>query len=169
MVSSSSDYSSSSSDEDFRIPMAKARVHAKVPPYDPKFAHDDFLKRKEREEILAEYREKRRRIQRKKQEAEERLRSRPYGVASDSDAEEELVWRFPERKSKPYPPHREIERQVKDDLQAERDEEDLLDAIDGDIEEEFPDDSDSDSEKESEEDSSEDDDDDDNESDDSDD
>ncbi|XP_026383578.1 calsequestrin-1-like [Papaver somniferum] len=150
--------------------MAKARVHAKVPPYDPKVAHDEFLKRKETEEILAEYREKRRRIQRKTQEAEERLRSRPYGVASDSDAEEEeeeLVWRFPERKSKPYPPHRDIERQVKADLQAERDEEDLLDAIDGDIKEEFPDDSDSDSEKESKEDSSEDDDDDDNEPDDS--
>ncbi|XP_026451391.1 calsequestrin-1-like [Papaver somniferum] len=142
-----------------------------------KDARDELLKRKEREEILVEYREKRRRIQRKTQEAEERLRSRPNGVASDSDAEEEeeeLVWDLIERKSKPYPPHKEIERLVKADLQVERDEEDLLDAMYGDIEEEFPDDSDSDSERESGEDSSEDekdddDDDNDDESDDSDD
>ncbi|XP_026399999.1 protein bfr2-like [Papaver somniferum] len=176
MVSSSSDYSSSSSEEDSRISAAKVRAntdHAKkvinsTPLNKLKDARDELLKRKAREEIIAEYREKRRRIQRKTLETEERLRSRPDGVATDSDAEEEEpVWEPMERKSRPYPPHREIERQVKADLQAERDEEDYWDAIHGDLVEEEFSSSDSDSEKESEEDSSGDDDDD--ESDDSDD
>ncbi|XP_026419643.1 sugar transport protein 12-like [Papaver somniferum] len=84
-------------------------------------------------------------------------------LASDSDAEEEEpIWEPMERRSRPYPPHREIERLIED----ERDEEDYWDAMYNDLEEEFPS-SDSDSEKEFEEDSSEDDDDD--ESDDSDD
>ncbi|XP_026400029.1 prothymosin alpha-like [Papaver somniferum] len=138
-MTSSSDYSSSTSDEDSRIPLPKARAnmdHDKkiinsMSLDELKAARDELLKKKKREEILDEYREKRRRIQRKTLEAEERLRSRPYGVASDSDAEEEeeeLVWDLTEHKN-------------------------------GDVEEEFLDDSDSDSEKESGEDSLEDDDD----------
>ncbi|XP_026399309.1 uncharacterized protein LOC113295167 [Papaver somniferum] len=150
MVTSSSDYSSSSSDEDSRIPLAKARAnmdHAKktingMSLDELKAARDELLKRKDKEEITAEYREKK---------------------PSDSDPSdvEEEPWEPEERRSRLYPPHREIEWQVKDDLQAACDEEDYLDAIYGDVEEEFPDDSDSDSEKESGEDSSEDDDDDD--------
>ncbi|XP_026400000.1 protein bfr2-like [Papaver somniferum] len=177
MVTSSSDYSFSSSEEDSKNPVAKARAntdHAKniinnMSLNEIKDARDELLKRKAREEIIVEYREKRRRIQRKTLEAEERLRSRPDGVASDSDAEEEEpVWEPMEHKSSPYPPHREIERHVKADLQAERDEEDYWDAINGDLVEEEFSSLDSDSAKESEEDSSENDDDDD-ESDDSDD
>ncbi|XP_026410563.1 glutamic acid-rich protein-like [Papaver somniferum] len=179
VTSSSSDYdydsSSSSSEEDSKIYVSKARAktdHAKeivnsMPLNDLKVARDEFLKRKSREEIIVDYWEKRRRIQRKILEDEEKLRSRPDGIASDSYVEEEEpVWEPMERRSKPYPPHREIERLVKADLQDERDEEDYWDAIYGDLkEEEFPS-SDSDSEKESEEDYM---DDDDNESDDSDD
>ncbi|XP_026428496.1 glutamic acid-rich protein-like [Papaver somniferum] len=177
MVSSSGDYSYSSSEEDSRTSATKVRAnkdHAKkvinnMPLDKLKDARDKLLKRKEREEIIAEYQEKRRRIQRKKLEAEERLRSRLDGVASDSDVEEEeLLWEPMEHKSRLYPPHREIERQGKADLQDERDEEDYWDAIHGDFFEEEFSSSDSDSEKESEEYSSEDDNDDD-ESDDSDD
>ncbi|XP_026419786.1 glutamic acid-rich protein-like [Papaver somniferum] len=169
MVSSSSDYSSSSSEEDSRTSTAKMRAntdHAKkvinsMPLDKLKAARDELLKRKAKEEAITEYREKRRRIQRKTHEAQERLRSRPYGVASDSYAEEEEpVWEPVERKSRPYPPHRETEQQVKDDLQAECDEEDYWYAINGDLVEEEFSSSDSDSEKESEEDSSENDDDD---------
>ncbi|XP_026410694.1 glutamic acid-rich protein-like [Papaver somniferum] len=176
MVSSSSDYSSSSYEEDSRTFAAKVRAnmdHAKkvinsMPLDKLKSTHDELLKRKSREEAVAEYREKRRIIQRKTHEAEERLRSRPYGVASNSDAEEEEpVWEPMERKSRSYPPYREIERQVKADLQDEHDEEDHWNAINGDLVEEEFSSSDSDSEKESDEDYSEDDDDD--ESDDSDD
>ncbi|XP_026399856.1 glutamic acid-rich protein-like [Papaver somniferum] len=89
-----------------------------------KVARDEILKRKERDEIIADYREKR------------------------------------QHKSRPYPPYREIERLVKDDLHVEYDEEDYWDVINGDLveEEEFPS-SDSNSGKESDEDSTEDDDD----------
>ncbi|XP_026417064.1 nucleolar transcription factor 1-like [Papaver somniferum] len=168
MVTSSSsdyDYSSSSSEEYSKISAAKSRAKEiinSMPLDDLKVTRDELLKRKAREEIIADYREKRRRIQRKTLEAEEKLGSRPDGVASDSDAEEEEpVWEPMERRSKPYPPHKEIERLVKADLQDERDEEDHRDEIYGDLEEEkFPS-SDSDSEKESEEDSMNDDDDDD--------
>ncbi|XP_026433616.1 coiled-coil domain-containing protein 1-like [Papaver somniferum] len=172
VTSSISDYDSSSisCEEDYKISAAKARAktdHAKeivnsMPLNDLKVSHNDLSKRKSREEIIADYQEKRRRIQRKILEAEEKLRSRPDGVASDSNAEEEEpVWEPMERRSKPYPPYREIKRLVKDDLQAEHDEEDYWYAIYGDLEEEeFPS-SDSDSEKESEEDSTDDDDDDD--------
>ncbi|XP_026451712.1 nucleolar transcription factor 1-like [Papaver somniferum] len=176
--SSDYDYSSSSSEEDSKISAAEARAktdHAKevinsMPLDDLKVARDKLLKRKSREEIIADYREKRRRIQRKILEAEEKLRSRPDGVALDSDAEEEEpIWEPMERRSRPYPSYREIERLVEADLQAERDEEDYWDAMYRDLDEEkFPS-SDSDSEKESEEDSMEDNDDDDDESDDSDD
>ncbi|XP_026459406.1 glutamic acid-rich protein-like [Papaver somniferum] len=176
MVSSSSDYSSSSSEKDSRTSAAKMRAntdHAKkainsMPLDKLKDARDDLLKRKAKKEAIADYRVKRHRIQRKTQEAEERLRSRPYGVASESDVEEEEpVLKPMERKIRPYPPHREIERQVKADLQSECDEEDHWNTINGDLVEEEFSSSDSDSEKESEEDSSENDDDD--ESDDSDD
>ncbi|XP_026428439.1 nucleolar transcription factor 1-like [Papaver somniferum] len=144
MVTSSSDYSSSSSDEDSRIHVAKARAsmdHAKniinsMPLDELKASRDELLNRKAREEIIANYREKRRRVQRKMLESEERLRSRPDGVKAD--------------------------------LQAECDEEDYWNVINGDlIEDEFSS-SDSDSEKEFEGESLDDDDDDD-ESDDSDD
>ncbi|XP_026383737.1 prothymosin alpha-A-like [Papaver somniferum] len=148
MVTSSSDYSSSSSEEDSKIYAVKARAktdHDKeiinnMPLDELKVARDELLKRKSREEIVADYREKR---------------------PSDSDAEEEeSIWEPMERRSRPYPPHREIERLVEADLQAERDEEDYWDGMYTDLEKEFPS-SDSDSEKESEEDSTEDDEDDD--------
>ncbi|XP_026442604.1 glutamic acid-rich protein-like [Papaver somniferum] len=177
-----SDYSSSYSEEDSKIFAAKACAnmdHAKeiinrMPLDELRAARDEILNRKERDEIMADYREKIRRNQQKVLRAEEKLRSCLDGVASDSDAsdaEEELVWDLTERKSRPYPPHREIERLVKADLQDEYDEEDYWDAINGDLveEEEFHS-SDSDSAKEYDEDSTKDDDDaDDDESDDSDD
>ncbi|XP_026428470.1 uncharacterized protein LOC113324365 [Papaver somniferum] len=101
VTSSSGDYdydsSSSSCEEDSKISAAKARAktdHAKkivnnMPLNDLKVSRDELLKRKSREEIIVDYREKRRRIQRKILEAEEKLGSRPDGVTSDSDAEEE--------------------------------------------------------------------------------
>ncbi|XP_026445703.1 transcription initiation factor TFIID subunit 11-like [Papaver somniferum] len=168
-----SDYSSSFSEEDSKISVDKARANAdhakeiinKMSLDELKAARDEILKRKERHEIINDYREKRRINQQKILKSEEKLRSRPDGVASNSDAsdaEEEFVWDLTERKSRSYPPHRESERLVKDDFQDEYDEEDYWDAINGDIveEEEFPS-SDSDSEKESDEGSTEDDDDDD--------
>ncbi|XP_026396276.1 glutamic acid-rich protein-like [Papaver somniferum] len=172
MVSSSNDYSSSSSEEDSRTFATKVRTnkdHAKkvinsMPLDNMKSTRDELLERKSREEAIAECRENIHRIQRKTQEAEERLRSCLYGVASDSYAEEEVpVWELIELKSRSYPPHREIERHVKVDLQAERDEEDHWNAINGDLVEEEFSSPDSDSEKEYDED------DDDDESDDSDD
>ncbi|XP_026378137.1 calsequestrin-1-like [Papaver somniferum] len=118
MVTSSSDYSSSSSEDDSKTSAAKTR------------ANTDHAKKTIN--------------------------------ASDSDAEEEEpTWEPMERRSRPYPPHMEIERLVEADLQDERDEEDYWDAMYGDVEEEFPSSDSDSSEKESEEDSSEDDDDDD--------
>ncbi|XP_026447113.1 nucleolar transcription factor 1-like [Papaver somniferum] len=111
MVTSSSsdydyDYSSSSSDEDSKAPEMKifaAESRAKMDqPLKKakeainglyldqlKTARDRFSKRKAEDEIVAEYREKRLRIKRRRLAAEEKLRSHPDGIASDSDVEEE--------------------------------------------------------------------------------
>ncbi|XP_026459951.1 histone deacetylase HDT1-like [Papaver somniferum] len=85
-----SDYSSISSEEDSKIFVAKSRANAdhakeiinRMSLDEMKAARGEILKRKERDEIIADYREKRRRNQQKILKAEEKLRSRPDGVAS---------------------------------------------------------------------------------------
>ncbi|XP_026451990.1 coiled-coil domain-containing protein 1-like [Papaver somniferum] len=147
MVTSSSsdydyDYSSSSSDEDSKVPEMKistAESRAKM---------DQSLKKAK--EAINDIR----------LASEEKLRSRPDGVASDSDAEEEPVWEPKDRKIKPHRLTREIERLVEADLEAERKKEEYWDAMysNPDEREYFGDDSNSDSEEEHEEDSTENDD-----------
>ncbi|XP_026435178.1 protein FAM50A-like [Papaver somniferum] len=181
MVTSSSsdyDYSSISSDEDSKVSETKISVEESRAKMDQslkkakeaindmsldqlKTARDRFSKRIVEDEILAEYREKRLRIQRRRLVVEEKLRSRPDGVASNSDVgEEEPVWKPRERKIKLHRLTREIERLVEADLEAERKKEEYWDAMysDPDEREDFSDDSSSDSEEELEEDSTEDDD-----------
>ncbi|XP_026396999.1 protein bfr2-like [Papaver somniferum] len=176
MVTSSSsdydyDYSSSSSDEDSKVPEMKISVAKYRAKMDQslkkakedilKTARDRFSKRKDEDEIIAEYREKRLRIQRKWLAAQEKLRSRPDGVASDSYAEEEEpVWEPRDRKIKPHRLTRDIEQLVEADLEAERKREEYWDAMynDPDEREDFGGDSNSDSEEEHEEYSTEDDD-----------
>ncbi|XP_026455186.1 protein FAM50A-like [Papaver somniferum] len=126
-----------------------------------KTACDTFSKRIAENETVDRYREKRLQIQRRQLTAEEKLRSRPDGVASDSYAEEEEpVWEPRERKIKPHRLTRDIERLVEADLEAERKKEEYWDAmyIDSDERDDFGDDSNSDSEEELEEDSTKDDD-----------
>ncbi|XP_026410847.1 glutamic acid-rich protein-like [Papaver somniferum] len=182
IVTFSSDYSSSSSEEDSEIPRpemktssAEARAKMERSLKDTKeiingmsldrlkVVRYGFLKRKTEDEILYDYRQKRHRLQQKRLAAEEKLRSRADGIASDSDAEEvESIWEPKKRKIRTYPPAREIERLVEADLQSEREEEEYWDAMYGDPEESevSSEDSDSNSEEEFEEDSTNDDDDD---------
>ncbi|XP_026399663.1 uncharacterized protein LOC113295547 [Papaver somniferum] len=101
VTSSSSDYdyyySSSSFEEDSKTSVAKARSktdHVKemkqsMPLNDRKVTRDELLKRKADDEVLADYRQRRDRFQRRKLTAEEKLRSRADGVASESDASED--------------------------------------------------------------------------------
>ncbi|XP_026378665.1 glutamic acid-rich protein-like [Papaver somniferum] len=122
-----------------------------------KASHDNFLKRKAEDEILAYYRQEMERFQRRKFAAEEKLRSCSDGVASDSDAsEDETVWVPRERKIKPDRRTREIERLVEADLEAEREKEEYLDMMYSDLDErlDFINGPNSDSEGESDEDSS---------------
>ncbi|XP_026420228.1 glutamic acid-rich protein-like [Papaver somniferum] len=183
MVTSSSsdydyDYSSIPSDEDSKVPETKISAAESRAKMDQslkkakeaindmsldklKTARDRFSKRIAEDEMVAEYREKRLRIQRRRLAAEEKLRSLHDGVASDSDAkEEEPIWEPRERKIKPHRLTRDIERLVEADFKDERKKEEYWDAmyIDPDEREDFGDDSNSDSEEDLEEDSTEDDD-----------
>ncbi|XP_026378394.1 nucleolar transcription factor 1-like [Papaver somniferum] len=63
-----------------------------MPLKDLKVSRDELLKRKAREEIMDDYREKRRRIQRKILEAGEKLRSRPDGADLQAERDEEDYW-----------------------------------------------------------------------------
>ncbi|XP_026458903.1 ribosomal L1 domain-containing protein CG13096-like [Papaver somniferum] len=172
------DYSSSSSDEYSKVPEVKISAAESRAKMDQslkkakevingmsldqlKTACDRFSKRIAEDEIVAEYRGKRLQIQRRRLAAKEKLLSRPDGVASDSDAEEEEpVWEPREHKVKPHPLTREIEQLVEADLKAEREKEEYWDAMysNPDEKEDFGEDSNSDSEEELEEDPMEDDD-----------
>ncbi|XP_026378360.1 nucleolar transcription factor 1-like [Papaver somniferum] len=128
---------------------------------DQEAARDMFLKIKAEDEMLADYRQRRDRLQRKRLAAEQKLQYRADGVASDSDAEEdEPIWEPRERKIKPHRLTREIELLVEADLEAECKKEEYWDAMYNDLDEkeDFGDYSNSDSDEEIEEDSTEDDD-----------
>ncbi|XP_026399690.1 glutamic acid-rich protein-like [Papaver somniferum] len=175
MVISSSDHSSSSSKEDSKTPRPEIKIstseaRAKIDrslkdakeiingtPLDfMKVVCDGFLKREAKDEKLATYQQKRRRLQRKRLEVEDEIRSRADGVASDSDAKVESVWEPIEREVKPYPPGMRAERLAKADFRAECEEDEHLDAMYADPEDQLKgvlnEDSDDDSEEELEED-----------------
>ncbi|XP_026378174.1 glutamic acid-rich protein-like [Papaver somniferum] len=148
-------YSSSSSSEEYsktyafkaRAKMVQSSKNAKkvmngIHLDHSKVTHDNFLKRKAEDEMLDDYRQERERFQRRKFTAEEKLRSRADGVASDSDASED----------EPV----EIERLVEAELEAEREKEEYWDMmyIDPDERLDFINGPNSDSEGESDEDSS---------------
>ncbi|XP_026410741.1 glutamic acid-rich protein-like [Papaver somniferum] len=138
--SSSSDYdyyySSSSSEEDYKTSASKDRSKMDQSSKDSKkfmngiyldhskASHDNFLKIKVEDEILADYRQERERLQRRKFAAEEKLRSRVDGVDSDSDASEDEP-----RKIKPNRRTKEIERLVEADREAEREKEEYWDMM----------------------------------------
>ncbi|XP_026378824.1 protein starmaker-like [Papaver somniferum] len=172
--SSSSDYdyyhSSISSEEDSKAFAVKSRAKTNndektkpsTPLNDRRVTYDDLMKRKTEDDKLDDHRRRRDRVRRKVLAAEEKLRSRTDGVPYDYDASgDEPVWVPRDRKIKPDPRTREIERLVKTDLQAERKEEEYQDSLynNSDIHPDFVNDSDSDFNEELEEDSAKDDDD----------
>ncbi|XP_026396972.1 uncharacterized protein LOC113291685 [Papaver somniferum] len=170
MVSSSSDYSSSSSEEDSRIPVAKTRAKTNraeeskpsAPLNNHRVTYAELMKRKVEDDRMDDYRRRRDRVQRRVLAAEEKLRSRAYDVTSDSDtSEDEPVWVPQDLNIKPDRRTREIEKLVKDDLEAEREKEEYWDSLysDPEIHPDFFNDPDSDSDEEFEEDSAKDDDD----------
>ncbi|XP_026411141.1 uncharacterized protein LOC113306415 [Papaver somniferum] len=170
MVSSSSDYSSSSSEEDSRIPVAKTRAKKNrteeskpSPPLNNhRVTYAELMKRKAGDDRMDDFRRRRDRVQRRVLAAEEKLRSRDDGVPSDSDAsEDEPVWVPQDLKIKPDRRTREIEKLVKADLEAEREKEEYWDSlyIDPEIRPDFVNGPNSDSDVEFEEDSEKDDDD----------
>ncbi|XP_026451409.1 uncharacterized protein LOC113351682 [Papaver somniferum] len=172
--SSSSDYdyyySSSSSEEDSKAPAVKSRAktnHAErtkpsTPVNDRRVTYDELMKRKTEDDKLDDHRRRRDRVRCRVLTSEEKLITRADGVPSDSDAlGDEPVWMPQDRKIKPDRHTRAIERLVKDDLEAEREEEEYQDSLysDPDIHPDFVNDRDSDSDEELEEDSTKDDDD----------
>ncbi|XP_026438265.1 transcription initiation factor TFIID subunit 11-like [Papaver somniferum] len=132
MVSSSSDYSSSSSEEDSRIPAAKTCAKTNrakgskpsAPLNNRTITYAELMKRKAEDDKVEDRRHRKGRIRRRILEDEEKRRFFD-GVPYDSDAdafEEETVWVLPERKIKPHRRTRELQKfakQVKDELEAE--------------------------------------------------
>ncbi|XP_026396074.1 glutamic acid-rich protein-like [Papaver somniferum] len=170
IVSSSSDYSSSSSEEDSRIPVAKTRAktnHAEeskpsVPLNNRRVTYAELMKRKAEDDRMDDCRRRRDRVQRRMLTSEDKLRSRADGVTSDSDAsEDESAWVPRDLKIKPDWSTREIEKLVKADLEAEREKEEDWYSLynDPEIHLDFVNGPDSDSDEEFEEDSAKDDDD----------
>ncbi|XP_026410761.1 glutamic acid-rich protein-like [Papaver somniferum] len=161
MVSSSSDYSSSYSEEDSRIPAAKTRAKTNcaeesktsVPLNNRRVTYVELMKRKAEDDKAEDRQRRKDRIRRRILAAEEKHRF-VDGVPSDSDAdayEEETVRFLPERKIKPDRRTRELQKiakRVEGELEAEYKAEDDSDSDDLDIHPDFINDSDSDSDEE---------------------
>ncbi|XP_026435186.1 glutamic acid-rich protein-like [Papaver somniferum] len=158
---SSSDYSSSSSEEDFRPSTVKARAkeNRDASVDNRRVTYDGLRKRKAEDDESEDRLRRRDRIDRRIAATEEKLVSRAEGVSSDSDAlEDESMWVPLEHEVKPDRFTREIDKLARTDLEAEREEEECWDAYEEDIHPDFLNIPDSDSDEEREDDSAEDDD-----------
>ncbi|XP_026445584.1 uncharacterized protein LOC113346240 [Papaver somniferum] len=159
MVSSSSDYSFSSFEEDSRIPAAKMCAKTNraegskpsTPLNNSTVTYAEIMKRKAEDDKAEDRQRRKDRIRHRILAAEEKRRF-VDGVPSDSDAsEEETDWVLSERKIKPDRRTRDLQKiakQVEDELEAEYKAEDDSDSDDLDIHPDFINGSDSDSDEE---------------------
>ncbi|XP_026396091.1 glutamic acid-rich protein-like [Papaver somniferum] len=145
VTSGSSDYdcsySSSSSEEDSRIPVAKTRAKKnraeESKPSEPlnnhRVTYAKLMKRKAEDDRMDDYRRRRDRVQRRVLAAEEKLQSRADGVPSNSDAsKDDPMWVPRDLKIRSDRRTREIEKLVKDDLEAEHEKEEYWEMMDDD-------------------------------------
>ncbi|XP_026442385.1 uncharacterized protein LOC113341887 [Papaver somniferum] len=168
-TSSNNDYSSISSDEDFKAYAAKSRAKtnyvegakASISLNDRRISYEELMKRKTQDDEMEDRRRRKDRIRCRIQAAEER-RQFFDGVPSDSDAnasEEETVWVVRNYEIKRRTRElQKIAKQVEAELEAEYEEEDDSDSDDPNIHPDFINGRDSDSDEELEEDSAKDDD-----------
>ncbi|XP_026399372.1 glutamic acid-rich protein-like [Papaver somniferum] len=160
--SSSNDYPSSSSEEDFKPSTVKSRAkeNRDISVDNQRVTYAEIRKRKAEDDELEDRLRRRSRIELRIVKAEDKLHSRAEGVSSDSDAsEDESMWGPPEREIKPERYTREIEKLTRADPEAEREEEAGWDTYEEDIHPYFVNGLDNDSDEDREEDSAEDDDD----------